>query len=305
MKKQIKNLEASVKGRLLKIARDSGRDFNSLLLLYFQERLLYRLSISPYKLNFVLKGALLFLVYEIQGSRPTKDIDFLGVDTLNTEKNLLKTMKEVITIQVEDGVWFDPDSLDSEVIKEDSDYQGIRIHCTGYLSRANRRFHFDIGFGDIIVPDPVSLDFPTLLSEMSCPRLIAYTPESAIAEKFEAIVKLGLATSRMKDFYDIYHLASHRSFESGILREALETTFNNRNTRLSNRSEIYTENFIDDPVKHQQWKAFIRRMKIETDLTFPECVEFIKSFIEPLFESHESKIWITENMIWKNGGIYA
>ena len=286
MKKQIKNIEASVRAKLLNIAKQINRDFNAVLLQYFQERMLYRLSISPYKQNFILKGALLFLVYDMPSSRPTKDIDFLGVDISNTQENLLQIMKEVISIQVEDGVKFDPDNLYSEIIKEDEDYQGIRIFCTAYLGRANRRFHFDIGFGDIIVPNPVSLDFPSLLSEMPHPELMAYTPESAVAEKFEAIVKLGLATSRMKDFYDIYYMANHYEFNYSTLKKAIESTFNNRNTKLSNRTEIYSDRFINNPTKHQQWKAFLNRMNIKTELSFQECIKYIKNFIESLYTAN-------------------
>ena len=178
MKKEINNIAASVRARLSRIAKETNRDFIAILLQYFQERFLYRLSISPYKQNFILKGALLFLVYNMPNSRPTRDIDFLGIKTSNTEKNLLQIMNEVISIKVEDGVRFDPESLESEIIKEDTDYRGVSIYCQVYLDRAKIRIHFDIGFGDEIVPEPVSLDFPVLLSDMPKPKLITYTPES-------------------------------------------------------------------------------------------------------------------------------
>ncbi len=299
MKNQIKNLEASIRARLNKIARDSSRDFDAVLLQYFQERFLYRLSISAYKLNFILKGALLFIAYEIPRSRPTKDIDFLGINTSSTHADILRVVKEVVVLSGEDGIRFDPESITSEVIKKDTDYQGIRINIKAYLGRANRRIHFDIGFGDKIIPNPVELDFPVLLPDMPYPRLIAYTPESAIAEKLEAIVKLGLATSRMKDFYDIYHLASHRNFDASILREAIETTFNNRKTSLSKRFEIYKDNFINEKNKQLQWNAFLHRHGLKSDLSFPECVRFIEKFIEPLFERNNlQKKWNYDLQIW-------
>ena len=301
MKREIKNIAASVRARLFNLSKATNRNFDAVLLQYFQERLLYRLSISPYKLNFILKGALLFLIYDIPVSRPTKDIDFLWVDSSNTEKNLLHIMKEVISIKDKDGVRFDTESLDSEIIKEDADYQGIRIFCKVFLEQAYRRIHFDIGFGNIIVPNPLSLDFPVLLSDMSCPKLIAYTPESAMAEKFEAIVKLGFTTSRMKDFYDIYHMANHRSFNSTILKEAIQTTFINRKTKLLNRTLIYSDEFINDPLKNKQWKAFLRRMDINIDLSFYDCINCIKTFIEPLFEeNNNNKIWKTDKLSWVN-----
>jgi hypothetical protein len=153
--------------------------------------------VSAYKLNFILKGALLFIAYEIPRSRPTKDIDFLGINTSRNQADILRVMKEVVILSGEDGIRFDPESITTEIIKKETSYQGIRINIKAYLGKANHRFHFDIGFGDKIMPNPVELDFPVLLPDMPYPRLIAYTPESAIAEKFEAIVKLGSATSRM------------------------------------------------------------------------------------------------------------
>ncbi|MEA2104026.1 MAG: nucleotidyl transferase AbiEii/AbiGii toxin family protein [Candidatus Cloacimonadota bacterium] len=298
MSKNIKNMSASVRTRLLKIAKDNSRNFNAVLLQYFQERLLYRLSISPYKNKFILKGALLFLVYKIPGSRPTKDIDFLGIETANNEENLLSRMSQIVKIKVNDGVEFDPKSLTSEIIKEDEIYPGTRIHCLAYLGQAKMRFHIDIGFGDKVVPNPVMLDFPVFLMDMPVPKLIAYSPESAIAEKFEAIVNLGFTTSRMKDFFDIYHLASHQDFELQILREAIKTTFNNRQTKLSSRLEIYSENFINNVTKKRQWEAFIRKMRIDDDLSFQDCMSLIKKFIEPVLENFENKFWRQQDLNW-------
>lgn len=280
VKKQIKNIEASVRARLLKIAKDSNRNFNAVLLQYFQERLLYRLSISIYKYNFILKGALLYLAFDISRIRPTKDIDFLGVNTTNSEEKVLEMFKDFILLEENDGVKFDTDSLKSELIKEDADYQGIRIYCIAYLGKIKRRMHFDIGFGDKIVPAPISIDFPVLLADSSVPKLSAYTPESAIAEKFEAIVKLNYATSRMKDFYDIYFMARNYKFDLYILKKAIETTFVNRGTDLSSRTIIYTKAFMNDTTNQTQWKAFLLRMELDTDITFAACIIIIRDFIE-------------------------
>ncbi|NQT64839.1 MAG: nucleotidyl transferase AbiEii/AbiGii toxin family protein [FCB group bacterium] len=280
VKKQIKNVEASVRARLLKIAKASNRDFNAVLLQYFQERLLYRLSISIYKYNFILKGALLYLAFDISRIRPTKDIDFLGVDTPNSEEKLLEMFQDIILLEEKDGVKFDANSLKSEQIIEDADYQGIRIYCVANLGKAKKRMHFDIGFGDKIVPGPVSLDFPVLLADSSVPKLRAYTPESSIAEKFEAIVKLNYATSRMKDFYDIYFMVRHYKFDLKILKKAIETTFKNRGTDLSSRSIIYTKDFLNDATNQTQWRAFLLRMALDTDITFEACIIIIRDFIE-------------------------
>jgi len=299
MIRNITNLTASVRTRLLKIAKIKQRDFNAVLLQYFQERLLYRLSISPYRDKFVLKGALLFLVYDIPAARPTKDIDFLSREMDNKEQNLLNLIREIIKIQVRDGVRFDPQSLGVETIQGNAAYKGIRIHCTAHLGKARRRFHIDIGFGDKVVPAPFELDFPVFLNEMPTPKLIAYSPDSTIAEKFEAIVNLGFLNSRMKDFFDIYHLANNRDFDSEILKKALETTFKHRKTNLLNRFQIYSHGFINDTTNNRQWEAFKTKVSIKLSFTFADTVNFIKNFIEPVFENDAKKNWKHRKLKWK------
>ena len=295
---KIKNMEASVKARLKIIAKKSGRNFDSVLLQYFQERFLYRLSISPYKENFILKGALLFLAYEIPRSRPTKDIDFLGKSLSNTSDCIIYAMKEILEVSVQDGLRFDLDSLIYEVIKQDADYKGIRLFCNAYLGSAFIRLHFDIGFGDIVIPQPVILDFPVLLSDSPVPELIAYTPESAIAEKFEAIVNLGLITSRMKDFFDIYYLSEHKTFKSETLTKAIKETFKRRNTKLSNRITIYQDEFKYNENKQIQWKAFLRRQMNYAEITFFDCIDKINEFIEPIILSDDFKTWNPNDRKW-------
>jgi predicted nucleotidyltransferase component of viral defense system len=295
---KIKDVEASIRARLKKIAKETNRLFDTVLLQYFHERFLYRLSISSYRNHFVLKGALLFLIYGMSHSRPTTDIDFLGEDIDNSEQNLLKTVKEIISIPVNDGVRFDSDNVTSEIIKEDAEYQGVRVHCTAYLGKARRKFHFDFGFGDVIVPKSIEMDFPVLLNDSPIPNLFAYSPESAIAEKFEAIVHLGLITSRMKDFYDIYYMAHNHPFTSGILKEAMEATFENRASKLINRKAVFSDEFRLNEIKNQQWKAFLKSKEIMIELTFEDCVRFIEKFIEPIFTICNSK-WNIDKEIWE------
>lgn len=297
MTKQVMNVAASVRARLLKIAKDNNRNFNAVLLQYFQERMLYRLSISAYKLNFVLKGALLFLIYDIPRSRPTKDIDFLGMNTANTKENLIDAMTEILSIKVDDGVKFDTSKIIAEDITEKADYSGVRIYCEASLEQARSRLHFDIGFGDSIVPSPVKLDFPILLDNMPAPSLVAYTPESAIAEKFEAIVNLGFANSRMKDFYDIYHMAHNFSFHSRLLFEAINATFTNRDTNIENRSLVFSIEFKHNDQMEKQWKAFLRRNSIDLDIKFRNCVDFLQKFIEPIF-SNNIVNWNSDQLKW-------
>ncbi|MCF7813758.1 MAG: nucleotidyl transferase AbiEii/AbiGii toxin family protein [Candidatus Cloacimonetes bacterium] len=298
MTKQTKNIAASARARLLRIAKENSRNFNAVLLQYFQERMLYRLSISSYKLNFILKGALLFLIYDLPPTRLTKDIDFLGMNTDNTKENLTKTMKEILSIEVDDGVQFDIRKITAEDITEKAEYKGVRIHCEATLEQARSRFHFDIGFGDQIVPEPIMLEFPVLLADMPVPTLVAYTPETAIAEKFEAMVKLGYANSRMKDFYDIYHMAHNFSFNSKILSEAINTTFSNRNTELKEKSIIFSNDFKQNLEKNKQWKAFQLKNNIELDIEFRDCLDFIQLFIEPALSEEKIKSWDCYQLKW-------
>ena len=242
--RKVKNIAASVRARLLKVAKNTKRDFNAVLLQYFQERLLYRLSISKYRENFILKGALLFLIYEMPRNRPTKDIDFLGVDTSNEEESLLNIMKEVAVISADDGVWFDPESFTSERITEQAEYNGVRIYCIPHLEQAKIRFHFDIGFGDTVVPNTIKLKYPTLLEDSPTPEILAYPPETAIAEKFDSIVRLGYATSRLKDFFDIYYMAHHYEFQSDTLHDAIDSKFKNRGTNITEKSTIFSLSLI-------------------------------------------------------------
>ena len=294
-----KNIEASVRARLLAIAKKSNRDFNAVLLQYFQERFLYRLSVSKVKDNFVLKGAMLFRIYEMPASRPTVDIDFLGRNTDNSEENLNMLIKEILAIKCNDGVTFDGDSISSEIIKEVDEYQGVRIFCVAYLGTAKTRLHFDIGFGDKVFPNPALLEFPVLLEDLPIPKIIAYSPETAISEKFEAIVSLGIYTSRMKDFFDIYYMSQNYKFSSDNLREAIMITFDNRETDISNRNFIFSDDFKHDKNKRQQWKAFLNRINSEISLSFGECLEYIESFLEPILTDElDDYVWDRDRLKW-------
>jgi predicted nucleotidyltransferase component of viral defense system len=196
-KKEIKDVGASIRARLTNIAKETKRDFDAILLQYFQERFLYRLSLSPYRSAFVLKGALLFLVYEMPFLRPTKDIDFL-VRSKSKDMGTIRGMIQDITrVDAEDGVRFLPESISLEGVMEDADYEGIRVKIQGSLNKARKTLQIDIAFGDILVAGPVEMEFPLLLDDQPSPRLKVYSNESAIAEKFQSLVKLNILTSRM------------------------------------------------------------------------------------------------------------
>ena len=214
--KQPKNIPASIRQRLLNKSRAEHRPLNELLQYYAIERFLYRLSKSAHADRFILKGALMLRVWNSPEIRPTMDIDMLG-RTANDEAGIIRQIKEILDVVAEpDGIIFNPESIQSERITEDSDYEGIRITFMGELDSAEIHMQIDIGFGDIVFPDPELLSIPTLL-DLPEPKLLCYSMESAIAEKFEAMVKLGVLNSRMKDFYDIWLLSRRFDFEGAKL----------------------------------------------------------------------------------------
>ena len=213
MSKPTTNTAASVKQRLLNRARTQKEEFNLLLTKFALERILYRISQSPHKNMFVLKGALLFELWTERIHRPTRDADFLSQGD-NSLERFQKIFQEICAMTVhDDGLRFDPASVKVDRIKEDQDYEGIRVTFLGYLEASRLPVQIDIGFGDAITPDPVETAFPTLLDNPA-PVLLTYPRETVVAEKFEALVKLGIANTRMKDFHDLRTLAC-------IIREGL------------------------------------------------------------------------------------
>ncbi len=301
MAKATKDIAASVRARLLNIARSNGRDFDALLLQYMQERFLYRLSISPYRRNLILKGALLFLAYEMSLLRPTKDIDFLGFSTPNELNEIRNAVVAIASIDLDDGVRFNHKSVIVEQITEGTDYKGVRVKLEVRLTAARKMLQLDIGFGDTVVPGPVEMDFPTLLDDQPSPNLLVYSRESAIAEKFEALVSLNILTSRMKDIYDILFLAERETFSLLTLREAIMTTFALRSTQLEDRHMLFSQDFYTNRDKKAQWKAFLRRSRLQLSPTFPEVVTRLMVFLEPVCSSTamNSAIWNPADWNWK------
>ena len=207
-KKIKKDVAASVRQRLLNLSKDSGEDFNLFLTRYGLERMLFRLSQSEWREQFLLKGAMLFVLWHDVPHRPTRDADFLGfVDPeIDEIRNIFQSL---CNLDVDDdGLIFDPESIRVEEIRENNAYEGIRVKLTGELEKANIVLQIDIGFGDVVTPEPIEIVYPTLLDQKS-PRLKAYPVYTVIAEKFEAMVKLGIINTRMKDFYDLWILAQN------------------------------------------------------------------------------------------------
>jgi len=290
---------ASVRARLLNIARKSNRDYNRILIQYAQERLLYRFSISRYRDNFILKGALLFLTYDMPHHRPTKDIDFLCQAIKNDLTDIEKVMKEIAAITVDDGVTFDPSTVVVERIAEQAEYIGTRVSVQSSIGGVRNIMQIDIGFGDKIVAGPLDIEFPVML-DYPAPHIKVYSLESAIAEKFEAIVRLNVVTSRMKDFYDLVYLAQHHIFTADILSEAIKTTFETRGTPLADRRVIWSNEYKSDTQREKQWNAFHKTNKLSKVGTIEDIIEMLEKFLEPILVDHKQySEWLPDQFKWQ------
>ena len=302
MAKNIKNTSVSVHDRLRNMAKESSRPFNELLQHFAIERFIYRLSKSPHADRFILKGALMLSVWSGPVSRPTMDIDLLGkID--NSIEEIKAVMRDACKMDVEDdGMFFNEQTVSAARITEDAEYEGVRVRIKGNLGNARVSLQIDIGFGDVIVPGPGKVDYPTLL-EFPSPELNGYTMETTIAEKYQAMVKLGVLNSRMKDFYDIWMLSRTFDFNGGVLAKAIERTFMNRKTDLTNDPVIFDPSFGRDGTKQVQWQGFIRKARLRNvPGDFEDVVASIKIFLEPPVRSLADR-W-TFHSTWKASGAW-
>jgi predicted nucleotidyltransferase component of viral defense system len=276
-----KNVAASVHQRLLNVAKETGRPFNEVLQYFAMERLLYRLSCSTHKDSFVLKGALLFRVWDVPDSRATRDIDFLAFLD-NSPENLEAVFRDVCTIEGDDELAFDPESVVATTIKEDADYEGVRIRFRGLLGKARITMQIDVGFGDKVHPGVVRADYPVIL-DLPAPALRMYPPETVVAEKLEAMVYLGSLNSRMKDFYDVWRLSRQFEFDDSVLGEAIRQTFDNRGTELIPFGELKAE-LLENETLEKLWSAFLAKTDITAPESFHQVLDEIALFLSPLLE---------------------
>jgi hypothetical protein len=228
---------------------------------------------------------------------------FLARKIENTPDKLIEVFQEICRIPADDAARYDAESVIAERIKEDAEYQGVRIKINVYLDKSRHILQLDIGFGDIIVSNPIVMEYPSLLG-MDRPKIKAYSIESVIAEKFEAMVYLAEANSRMKDFYDIYALSKIFDFDGKILFAAIVATFERRKTPISDIPTIFSDSFPLIKDKQTQWKAFLNRSGIDADASFLNIVDVIRTFLSPLYESmqkHEtySCTWHHSLAKWK------
>lgn len=263
MKESIANIQASIRGRLQNKARQTGRPFSEVLQYYGMERFLYRLSQSRYADRFILKGALMFIVWNVPSRRTTLDIDLLARYD-NKAAVIERVIKDVCILPVDpDGLIFDPSTVQGRKIKEDADYEGVRVKFCGFLERARIPMQIDVGFGDIVYPGVKAIDYPVILNPPG-PHLKGYPAESVISEKFEAMVKLGLLNSRMKDFYDIWIMMCRFDFSGSDLAGALKRTFEHRKTSLPESRSLFAEEIYDTRSDRQTlWKAFLKKGDIK------------------------------------------
>jgi len=254
-----KNTAASIRARLLSLAQNKGEDYQRVLGRYAIERFLYRLGRSPHRDKFALKGATLFTLWTGHTHRPTKDLDLLGQGS-SAIGDVEQTIRGICEIQEEDGLVFDRASVEGTKIKEDDEYDGVRVKLLADLAGARIPMQIDIGFGDAVYPDPELASFPVLL-QMEAPLIRAYPREASIAEKFHAMVLLDIRNSRMKDFYDIWFMANTWTFDMASLRNAILASFQRRGSTIPTGVPFaLTDDFLNDPQKTQQWSAFVNRL---------------------------------------------
>lgn len=277
------NAAASIAARLASIARTQGRDHSFILTRYGIERLLWRLSRADFCDDFVVKGAMLFLLWDPASGRPTRDLDLLGRGDPSQERIRAMFLELCAEDTVShDGLVFHPDSVTASRIKEDDEYEGVRIRMLATLEKTRIDIQIDVGFGDAVVPAPVRSTFPTLLG-MSAPEIQAYPQEVVVAEKFHAIVHLAGRNTRMKDFHDLRVLLESGRVDGALLAEAIASTFQRRGTPIPQAIPVgLTTEFARDSDRIRQWNAFYKRLGIERTHSLEETVDVIRSRLVPI-----------------------
>ncbi|RTE86572.1 MULTISPECIES: nucleotidyl transferase AbiEii/AbiGii toxin family protein [Gammaproteobacteria] len=272
----VKNIAVSVRQRLMNVARKRKENFNFVLTRYGIERLLFRLSISPYANQFILKGATLFAIWNDEPHRPTRDVDFLGVCS-NDINSIRATFTQVCEIEAEDGIVFDAQSIKIDEIKEDAEYSGVRVKLIGHIQRTQVNVQIDIGFNDVVVPEPLTQRVPALL-DFPEPELLAYPVYSVIAEKLQAMYSLGEANSRMKDFYDLWTIITTQKLDTSLLKKAVLATFERRNTEFTSQAVIFESSFVNDEERLRMWNAYMNKLGI-SGIDFAEVVDSIQLLV--------------------------
>lgn len=281
----IKNYGKSIRTKLLNVAQKENVFHQTILTRYFQERLLYRMSQTKYRNNFYLKGGALMYAYERFAARPTLDIDFLGKNISNEGSSIVAAFKEICSVPYdEDGVIYDVDHITSQDITEFKDYHGIRLSIPVKMDTIAQVLTMDIGFGDVVTPNPIDLDYPILLEHLPAVNIMAYSQETVIAEKMHAIVDLADQSSRMKDYYDLYHILTKEKYDSNTLQKAIENTFENRHTFYDADNLFFGQNFAHNQQMQVRWQAFMRKITKAEDVSFNDVVSYLQTQLRPYWE---------------------
>ncbi len=295
-----RNVAASVRQRLRNRARAEGRPFDEVLQTLVLERFLYRLGQSPYRSQFVRKGALMLAAWRAPLARPTRDIDLLGrLD--NSVEHVVSVIRVICAVPApEDGLRFAVESVAGERITEAAAYAGVRVQLLAYLEKARIHVQLDIGFGDAVVPGPAPVQLPSILG-FPAPQLQGYSRESLIAEKVQAMVYLGAVNSRMKDFYDLWLLATHFDFDGATLAQAIRETFRRRQTSFPTDLVAWSVDFAMERSRQAMWQAFVRRHQAEdAPAALQEAVAVIAAFLQPVVSAlTEGKPFAFR---WRTGG---
>lgn len=287
-----KNYGKSVRARLLNLMNETGCKYMYLLARYFNERLLYRVSVSKYKDNFLLKGGSLLYALDGLNARPTIDVDFMADRISRDQEVLTDIFKKIVAIDCEeDGVFFDTGSIKTEQITVEKKYPGLRFYITAHMDTIVNNMTIDIGFGDVITPYPIVIDFPLLLSDIPSVRIQAYSLETVIAEKFHTMIDRDETNSRMKDFFDCYQLLTQRNINEDSLFEAVKATFDNRVLPYNPNLKLFTDEFVSDKERNTRWKAFLRNIQWKEEITFNAVMKVIKEHLQPM----QLKYWSEKN----------
>jgi hypothetical protein len=286
--KAIKDMAASVRAKLLDLARKTGKPYNEVLIQYALERFLFRLSRSPFRGQFLLKGGLLLMGRGLPQARPTRDIDFLNLVPIDFGEvgPIIQAIGEITSA---DGLTYNFSQMAQETLAPEAEYPGVRLKFQCRLGKAVVPMQIDIGFGDRVVPNPTEVVFPTLL-DMEPPVVMGYAPETVIAEKFEAALDLADLNSRMKDYYDIWFLSQTSAFEGRILQEAIMATCNRRRTEIRSDAVMFTEDFVERPDKKSQWSAFLGKSPTNSaPKDFSKIIGNIRTFLRPVAQACQEK----------------
>ena len=282
-----KNYGKSVRARLINLMNETGYKYMYLLARYFNERLLYRVSASQYKNNFLLKGG--SLLYALNGleARPTVDVDFMADRISRDRENLMKVFKQIIAISCdEDGVQFDTESIKAEPITVDKKYPGVRFYITAHMDTIVHNMSIDIGFGDVVSPCPMTIDFPLLLGDIPSVNLQAYSLETVVAEKFQTMIDRDEANSRMKDFFDCYQLFLRFDINEQELYQAIKATFSNRQLENTPGRMLFTTEFANGEERNINWNSFLRKIHWKEKLDFPTVMNLLRQKLKPLEERY-------------------